>query len=50
MMSGNAGNITYPAVKGFEVAVRIDELSRHVTPHLMYLECSEHLIGVAYGV
>ena len=50
MMSGDAGNITYPAIKRFEVAICINELSSHVTPHLMHLEGSEHLIRVAYGV
>ena len=46
-MAGDAGDITHPTVIRFQVAIGLDELSRHVMPHPMHLEDSKHLVGVA---
>lgn len=41
------GNVLHPLVKGFQVAVGIEELCRHVLTHHVNLEGCKHLIGVA---
>ena len=40
------GNILHPLVKGFQVAVCIEELCRHVLTHHVNLEGCKHFIGV----
>lgn len=45
-MTGNGGNIPFPTVKGFQLAVSIQKLRRHFYAYGMHLEGSEHLIGV----